>query len=462
MFSPEIYQDRRKQLVGRMASGLLFFLGNQPSPINMPELSYPFRQDSSFLYFFGLGRPNLAGLIDVESGEEMVFGHESGVEEVVWTGPQPGLAELKARSGATRALELSALEPILKKARSQGRKIHFLPPYRGESKIALFDLLDLSPTRAGESASVDLIKAIVAIREIKTPAELDQIETAVDLTGEMVLANMTAIFPGETEKRAARRARQVAESLTATSFPMILTTQGQFLHHMSYTNVMAAGDLVIQDCGAESELGYAADITRTIPVSPRFTTRQRDIYEVVLNAQETACTHLRPEVAFSRVHREACLCLARGLKDLGLITGDPEAAVAAGAHALFFPCGLGHAMGLDVHDMEDLGEDYVGYTEDIHRNPQFGLNRLRLAKPLKAGMVLTVEPGLYFIPDLIEKWQSEERHAEFINYGALGPYLHMGGVRLEDDVVITEAGYRVLGRPIPKTIAEVEEIRRQG
>ena len=461
MFATQVYQGRRKQLIGRIENGLLLFLGNRPSPINFADMTYPFRQDSSFLYFFGLGQPNLAGLLDVESGEEMIFGHDPGVEEVIWTGPQIGLAELKEHSGVARALDLSQLKPVMEKALAQGREIHFLPPYRGENHIALFELLGLDPTRAGERASVNLIKAIVALREIKSREELEQIEMAVDLTGEMILANMRNIRPGETEKLAAARARQVAESRTATSFPMILTTQGQYLHHMSFLNVMRDGDLLIQDCGAESELGYAADITRTIPVSPRFSGRQRDIYELVLNAQEVALSHLRPGVAFRAIHHAACLCLARGLKDLGILTGDPEEAVAAGAHALFFPCGLGHAMGLDVHDMESLGEDYVGYTEEIRRNLQFGLDRLRLAKPLKAGMVVTVEPGIYFIPGLIEKWQSQGLHTEFINFGALTPYLEIGGVRLEDDVVITETGYRVLGRLIPKTIPAVEEIRQQ-
>jgi Xaa-Pro aminopeptidase len=461
MFATEVYRDRRKQLMGRIENGLLLFLGNRPSPINFADMTYPFRQDSTFLYFFGLNQPNLAALLDIESGEEMIFGHQPGVEEIIWTGPQMVLAELKEHSGVARALEPSELKPIVDKALTQGRKLHCLPPYRSENKIVLHELFGVNPNRAGELASVDLIKAIVALREIKSREELEQIEMAVDLTGDMILANMRRIRPGETEKVAAARARQVAEARTTTSFPMILTTQGQYLHHMSCLNVMREGDLLIQDCGAESALGYAADITRTMPVSPRFNSRQRDIYELVLSAQELALSHLRPGVAFRDVHHAACLCLARGLKDLGILTGRPEEAVAAGAHALFFPCGVGHAMGLDVHDMEDLGEDNVGYTEEIRRSPQFGLDRLRLAKPLQAGMVVTVEPGLYFIPGLIEKWQRQGLHAEFINFGALAAYLEIGGVRLEDDVVITESGYRLLGRLIPKSISAVESIRRQ-
>jgi len=461
MFTADSYKKRRNLLRKKFDSGLLLFLGNHISPINSSDMAYPFRQDSSFLYFFGHNIQDMAGLIDTQSDIDILFGHNPNAEDALWNGAQISLEVQRQTSGAAKALELEMLKPLLEKALNQGRRVHFLPPYKGENLLHIHHLLGIEPSMAQRHASTKLVQEVIALREIKSADEVREIESAVNLTGEMILQSLHTVKPGYTEKEAAAKVKCIADTKSTTSFPTILTTRGCYLHIGSYDNVMKSGQLVIQDCGAESINHYAADITRTFPVDGRFTSKQKEIYQIVQTAQDLALANTHPGVEFRSVHRLVCLHLCHALKDLGIMKDDPEEAVACGAHALFFPCGLGHALGLDTHDMRNLGEDYVGYTTTIKRSSQFGLNRLRLGKELRAGMTITVEPGVYFTPELIEKWQSEQTHASFINFEAAKNYQDVGGVRLEDDFLITEDGNRLLGSEIPKQINEIEEIMSQ-
>jgi len=462
MFDPLIYKNRRRVLKENIESGILLFLGNRNAPINAEGNVYPFRQDSSFLYFFGLDRPHLAGLIDVESGEEILFGVEPDWDDLIFNGGAPDLEALKTRAGVDQALPLSKLPQFLEKTQKSHRMVHYLPPYRGETKVWLLALLGIHPGQAIEKASAGLIQEVVRLREIKSDAEIREIEKAVDLTGEMIKKTVELIKPGMSELSVASSAAAVANAVSTTSFPVILTKNGQYLHALPGPTILADGDLLIQDCGGESEMHYAGDITRTIPVRRTFSQQQKMIYQIVFQAQEIAMAAVAPGVKFRSIHRKVSRFLCESLTAAGLMKGDPIEAEENGAHALFFPCGLGHPLGLDVHDMESLGEENVGYTREITRSSQFGLNRLRLAKPLKPGMVMTIEPGIYFIPELIEHWQQNSINADFINFSELTSFLDFGGVRLEDDVLVTPSGARILGQPIPRTIEEVENAMASG
>lgn len=457
MFATETYVERRRLLRQQVGGGLILLLGSGPSLMNYADNAYAFRQDSSFLYFFGLDAPGLAGLIDVEAGRETVFGDDVTLDDVIWMGPQRSIAEQAAEVGMTETMPSAGLAEVLKAALKQGRRIHYLPQYRPENVLRLHEMLAISATEVRRDVSDELIRAVVRQRSVKSQAEVAQIEQALEICHAMQTAAMQAVRPGVVERRiVALMEGLVIERGARLSFPTIFTVHGETLHNHDHGNVMQEGDIVINDSGAESPLHYAGDITRTIPVSGRFTPQQRDIYTIVLNAQAAAIAAIRPRVLFRDVHLLACEVLAAGLKDLGLMRGDPRQAVAAGAHALFFQCGLGHMLGLDVHDMEGLGEDYVGYTEAIRRSSQFGLQSLRLARTLEAGFVVTVEPGLYFIPQLIDQWRAERRLEEFIEYEAVERFRGFGGVRIEDDVLVTENGCRVLGPTIPRAIEEVE------
>jgi Xaa-Pro aminopeptidase len=325
--------------------------------------------------------------------------------------------------------------------------------------LKIAELLDIPPLRVQEHVSEPLIRAVVAQRSIKSEQEISEIESALDISYEMQTAAMKMSKPGIYERQIAGAMEGIVLSLGGRlSFPTIFSVHGETLHNHSHDNLMKAGDIAVNDSGVETSLGYASDITRTVPVSGKFTQRQKEIYTIVLDAQEQAIEAVKPGVEFRNVHRLACTVLASGLKDLGLIKGDIDEAVNAGAHTLFFQCGLGHMMGLDVHDMEGLGEDYVGYTDTIRRNPGFGWRSLRLGRELETDFVITVEPGIYFIPELIKRWKAENKNSQYINYDMVKKYEDFGGVRIEDDVLVTESGYRVLGKEIPKTIDEVEEM----
>jgi len=459
MFSSDVYIDRRKRLRTDVQSGLILFLGNEESPMNYPENQYPFRQDSSFLYFFGLDFPSLAAVIDIDEGKECIFGDDLTVDDIIWTGPQPPLKEKCQKVGISETVSLDQLPVILKKAVEQKRKIHFLPQYRPENILKIQQLLGVSLSQIQNQVSEKLIKAVVAQRSIKTEDEIAEITAAIDISYEMQTLAMRMSKPGIYEREIAGAMEGIVLSHgSRLSFPTIFSVHGETLHNPYYGNIMKQGDIAVNDSGAESALGYASDITRTIPVSGKFSNRQKEIYTIVLNAQEKAIEMVSPGVEFRDIHRLGCTVLASGLKALGLMKGNVEEAVDAGAHTLFFQCGLGHMIGLDVHDMEALGEDYVGYTDTIKRNPEFGWRSLRLGKALEADFVITVEPGIYFIGELIDRWKAEKKNSQYINYNAVEKYRDFGGIRIEDDVLVTENGSRVLGRKIPKTIDEVEDM----
>jgi Xaa-Pro aminopeptidase len=459
MFATDVYIERRHRLKEQIQSGLILFLGNEESPMNYPDNQYPFRQDSSFLYFFGLDCPSLAAIVDVDRDKEVIFGDDLTVDDIIWTGPQPVLSERAEAAGVIETAGLDKLQLALEQAVQQGRDIHFLPQYRAMNTLKIAELLDIPPLRVQEHASEALIRAVVAQRSIKSEQEIREIESALDISYEMQTAAMKMSKPGLYEREIAGAMEGIVLSLGGRlSFPTIFSVHGETLHNHSHGNLMKAGDIAVNDSGVETSLGYASDITRTIPVSGKFTQRQKEIYTIVLDAQEQAIRAVKPGVEFRNIHRLASTVLASGLKDLGLIKGDIDEAVSAGVHTLFFQCGLGHMMGLDVHDMEGLGEDYVGYTDKIRRNPAFGWRSLRLGKELEAGFVITVEPGIYFIPELIKRWKAENKNSQFINYDMVEKYEDFGGVRIEDDVLVTENGYRVLGKRIPKTIDEVEDM----
>lgn len=458
MFAKGTYVRRRRLLKKQVGSGLVLLLGNGESPMNYRANAYPFRQDSSFLYFFGLDAPGLAACIDVDADEDIVFGDDIGLEDVIWTGPQPPLAERAAEAGVRRMEPAIKLAGLVGKAVSRKRKIHYLPPYRAEGAAALGALTGRPPADIKAGASSDLIRAVVAQRSVKSAEEVGEIEAALAITQPAYLAAMHMAKPGRSETYVLGAMEGVMRSLGgAWAFPPIVTVNGHIFHNTGAKGILAKGRMLVADTGAESPRHYACDITRTIPVGGRFNRRQREIYEIVLQAQLTAIRAIRPGVPYKEVHLAAARSIALGLGALGLMKGDTDAAVAAGAHALFFPHGLGHMLGLDVHDMEGLGETFVGYDNSVQRSDQFGLAYLRMARKLEPGHVLTVEPGVYFIPALIDDWKSKGKFTEFIDFGRVERYRDFGGVRIEDDVLVVPGGRRVLGPPVPKSITDVEE-----
>ena len=460
MFPAATYIERRRRLKEDLKSGIVLFLGNEHSPINYPDNGYAFRQDSSFLYFWGIDLAGLAAIIDIDQDRETVFGRDMTIEDIIWSGPQTTLKEHCLAAGVENNSSLDQLEITLQAALQKGRSIHFLPQYRPENLIKVQQLLGMDIGVVNEHASPSFIKAVVSQRSIKSAEEIQQIEAALDVTFEMQTLAMKFSRPGLLEKEAVGAMAGLAYSRVSSvlAYPIIFTTRGHILHNPHHENVMQANDIVINDCGCESAMHYASDITRTFPVSGKFTDRQKEIYSIVLKAQVKAIESVCPGVEYREIHISTARNITMDLITLGLMKGDADEAVAAGAHAWFNPAGLGHMLGLDVHDMEDLGEDYVGYTDAIQRNPQFGINRLRLAKKLEPGFVITVEPGLYFIPELIDQWKAEKRFEEFIDYDKVEAYRDFGGIRIEDDVLVVDGGQRVLGKPIPKRIDEVEDL----
>lgn len=459
MFAKEIYISRRERLMQKIDNGLILLLGNSEASSNYPANTYKFRQDSSFLYFFGLNEPDLAAVLDPQSGDQILFGNNVDMDDIIWMGPQPTVSEKGALVGITHTEPFAALADCLKKAQEQGRKIHFLPPYRNHNKILLHTMLGLPVASLKEQASVELIKAIVDLRIIKEQCELEEIHKACDIGYEMHFTAMKQAKLGMVEQQLAGVMEGIAHSKGAmTSFPTILSQNGETLHNHSHHQILTDGRLIVIDAGAENNMNYCSDFTRTIPSSGKFTQQQKEIYNIVAAANNLAQGMARPGLTYKDVHLASCKVLAKGLKELGLMKGDVDEAVAAGAHALFMPHGLGHNMGLDVHDMEDLGQIYVGYDDTYRPSTQFGLASLRMGKMLHAGHVLTVEPGCYFIPALIDQWKAEGTNKDFINFDALDAYRTFGGIRLEDDIVITETGCRMLGsKRLPITPEDVEK-----
>ncbi len=456
LFKRETYIARRNTLLRKMDSGLVLILGNSNSPRNFLDNYYHFRQDSSMLYYTGLDLPGLALLLDVDSGEVFLAGNELTINDIVWTGPQPTLKSLAERVGIGKIISTEKVASLITTS-SKDRPIHFLPPYRGENTILLSKLLDKDVTEITGMASDSLVDAVISQRSIKSDEEILQLEEALEITREMHLQVMYSIKPGLKESDMYTKLMEVAHRHDVQpAYTPIVTINGQTLHNHSYHNVMKPGDLLLGDFGAESSMFYAGDITRTFPVSGSFTSQQKEIYQLVLNAENNAINAIKPGVEYLDIHRAAAFSMAQGLKDLGLMKGDLAEAVELGAHALFFPHGLGHMLGLDVHDMEDLGEDKVGYGPGTQRNTLFGYRSLRLGRRLEEGFVLTVEPGLYFIPELIDMWQQEKKYEAFINYEAVRTYRDFGGIRIEDNVLVKGEGSQVLGPAIPKEIKDVE------
>jgi len=463
MFAPEIYQQRRSRLVTKKFKGVLLFPGNEAVPRNYPGNTYPFRQDSTFLYFWGLDIPDLVACLDGDTGEAILFGNDSTPEEQVWTGPQVPLIDQAQAAGISNVKTLDALPDYITSVVNQGRSVLTLPQYRAENVAFLQWLRNETGFTANREEDDRFLDTVIALRSQKAPEEVAEIQAAIAITTEFHQEVMRKARPGMSEQELAGFIEGHALSRgSRMAYPVILTTHGEILHNVVYDNILQDGDLILNDSGANSKTAYASDITRTFPVSGRFTPQQKEIVELVLKMQREALKRLKPGVPYRDIHLEACRVAAEGLTELGLMTGDPDEIVASGAHALFFPHGLGHMLGLDVHDMENLGEDRVGYTPELQRSSQFGLSALRLARPLETGFVLTVEPGLYFIPQLIRQWEGEGLFTSFIRYDRLTPYLNFGGVRIEDNVLITEQGAMNLSAKIPKTVAEVEAICSSG
>jgi len=461
MFDKDIYSRRRRSLISAFKKGILLFPGNPEAAMNYPANTYHFRQDSTFLYFFGIDLPNLAAVIDIDEGEEILFGDDFGIDDIIWMGPQPSTTELAGMAGVVKTLPFASIRDWLQKVVRQGRTVHFLPPYRGETKIQLSEWLSIPVGQLKEKASVQLVREVVRLRSVKDEHEIREIEKAVEITREMHITAMRMARPGIYEYEIAGKLEGIPGIYKGNiSFPIILSINGQTLHNHYHGNRLKEGRILVVDAGAETSMHYTGDITRSIPVGGKFTGRQKDIYEIVENANREAIQSARPGITNLEQHLRAARIITGGLKEMGIMKGAVEEAVACGAHALFFPHGLGHMMGLDVHDMENLGEQYVGYDETISRSTQFGLASLRLARTLVPGFVLTIEPGIYFIPALIGIWKKEKKHADFINYAEVEKYLDFGGIRVEDNILITEDGARVLGLPIPKTVREIEEFMK--
>jgi len=459
MFDSKVYIQRRKRLKEKIQSGVILFLGNEESPMNYPQNPYHFRQDSTFLYFFGLDSPSLAAVIDVENDKDIIFGDDVDIEDIIWMGFLPSLKERALKVGVEDTELSSKLYETVKDAAQQGKKVHFLPPYRPETKLKIAQLLGLGPDTLKDNTSENLIKAVVEQRAVKINEEIEEMEKAHSIAYEMHTTAMKMAKPGVYEKEIAGKMEGIVLSYGCNiSFPTILTINGQILHNHYHGNMLEEGRLLVNDSGAESELHYAADITRTVPVGGKFTQKQKEIYELVFNSLENAIRSIKPGIKYRDIHLQTARIIASGLKDIGLMKGDVEEAVNAGAHALFFPHGLGHMIGLDVHDMEDIGEDYVGYDDKTKRSDQFGLAYLRMGRELQPGFVMTAEPGIYFIPALIDKWKGEGKFRDFIDYEKVEEYRDFGGIRIEDDVLVTETGYRVLGKSIPKSVEEIEGI----
>lgn len=459
MFSPDTYVARRTALQSHLQSGIVLFLGNDESPMNYTDNTFHFRQDSTFLYFIGVDQPGWAAVMDLDDGSTTAFANDLTLDDIVWTGVLPTVAEQASRGGISRTAPAAALADVLSRAQASGRAIRFLPPYRPENVLKLFRMLGVPPDEAKARADVPLIRAVVEMRAVKTEEEIREIETAVNTTVDMHLAGMAMARPGIKEADIAARVTEVALAAGGQlSFPVIATIHGETLHNHYHGHTLEAGQVFLLDAGAESPGRYAGDLTSTFPVSRTFTARQKEVYDVVLSAHLAAVGALRPGVPFRQIHLLACRTLAEGLKGLGLMKGDLDAAVEQGAHAMFFQCGLGHMMGLDVHDMEDLGEVWVGY-EGKPKSTMFGIKSLRLARPLLPGFVFTVEPGIYFIPELIDRWRAEGRFTDFIDYDVLETYRTFGGMRVEEDFVVREDGCRRLGKARPLTTAEVEAVR---
>ncbi len=463
MFTKDVYSNRRKELKDLISDGIIIIMGNADVSMSYPANIFEFRQDSSFLYYFGLSQPNYIGIIDIDNNKEYIFADDYDLDDIIWMGPQPTVKELAAKTGISNTAAFSEFSVLVKRALHTNRKVHYFPPYRAKNSIILADVLNKKISEIKEGASVELIKASIKLRSIKSDIEVAEIEDACEIGYMMHTTAMKMAKPGVVESTIAGRIEGLAISFgKMISFPVILSQNGQTLHNHDHSQVLEEGRLLLVDCGAENKMNYCSDNTRTFPVGGKFSDKQKDIYNICLEANMKCIEAVKPGVKYRDIHFLAATIIVDGLKKIGIMKGDTAEAVAAGAHTLFMPHGLGHMMGLDVHDMEDYGEDLVGYDDETTRSDQFGTAYLRLARELQEGFVLTVEPGIYFIPELKDKFKSEGKFMDFINYNIFEKdYADFGGIRIEDDVLVTKDGYRVLGIPIPKTVSEIEAFMQE-
>ena len=460
MFDTATYTRRRNELKKLVKEGIIILFGNNESPANFPNNGYyPFRQDSSFLYYFGLQRDSLVGIIDIDNDKDILVGNDIDIEDIVWYGSVESMTEMMQRCGAQETLPMKALKTICNEALGKHRKIHFLPPYRHDIKIQVFDLLGVHPIQQKEAASMELIKAVVKMRSAKEQQEIEELERAAVIGYKMHTTAMRLTKPGVTEKFVSGQVDGIAHSYGAmVSFPTIYTQHGEILHGAPSMNKLEEGRLVLCDAGGETLNNYCSDNTRTMPVNGKFTQRQLEIYSIVEACHDYTLELAKPGVKYADVHFAVCRLMFDRLKELGLAKGNTEDAVRAGAHAMFLPHGLGHMMGMDVHDMENLDQINVGFDEETRPNlEQFGTNCLRMGRRLEEGFVVTDEPGIYFIPALIDEWKAKKHCAEFLNFDKLETYKDFGGIRIEDDVLITKDGCRFIGKDrIPYHPKDVE------
>ena len=460
LFDRETYIQRRAVLRQAVGSGLILLTGNNDSPANYPSNVYSFRQDSTFLYYLGLHREGLAAVIDVEEGEEWLLGDDIDIDDIVWFGQVDSVADMAAQTGVAKSGPMKELTRLVTRALEQGRTVHFLPPYRHDWMIRLMDLTGIHPSQQRDAASLTLIKAVVAQRSVKSEGEIAEIERACAIGYEMHTTAMRLCKPGVTEQYIGGVLSGIASGRGCmVSFPSIVTMHGEIMHGNPSPRALEAGRLMLCDAGAETNENYCSDNTRTTPISGRFTQRQREIYSIVEDCHDLALSLARPGMKWWDVHFDVCRLMVDRLKELGLMKGDTEEAVQAGAHAMFMPHGLGHMLGMDVHDMEGLGQIYVGFDDEVRpRLDQFGTNCLRMGRRLQEGFVVTDEPGIYFIPALIDEWKATGHCAEFLNFPLLETYKDFGGIRIEDDLLITRDGCRFLGEQrIPYHIKDIEK-----
>ena len=461
MFSAKTYAARRNMLRTKIGSGIILLPGNSLSPNNYPNNAYYFRQDSSFRYYFGLNVPSVVGVIDADTGEEALYGDDFTVEDIIWTGPQPTLRELGAEVGVTATFPMAELEKRLRKAVSLGRKIHYLPPYRGETKLQLSALLGIKPELLHDYKSVELMFAVAEMREKKSAEEVEAMERAFLIGYQMHTLAMKMCRPGVVEREIAGAIEGIAKSSgSGLSFPSIVSQHGETLHNLNADGVLEQGRLLLCDAGCETVDGYCSDHTRTYPVSGRFTQKQKEIYNVVLAAHDHVARIVKPHMMYTEIHNAAYMTLAEGLVALGLLKGTAADAVASGAMTMLMPHGLGHGLGMDVHDCEAMGERSFDYGSIAERAAESGTCVYRAAWRIEPGTVMTDEPGLYFIPALIDKCRAEGKYKGIVDYDALEAYRDFGGIRIEDDILVTESGSRIIGdRKIPVTVEELEGLK---
>ena len=459
MFDKQTYTERRQALKQLVGSGLILLPGNNDSPANYPSNVYHFRQDSTFLYYFGLQRDGLVGVIDIDNDKEYLLGNDIDIDDIIWYGSVDSVADMAAQVGVANSAPLARLQEIISATTQAGQTIHYLPPYRHDIQIMMQQLLGIAPAEQRAKASRQLIKAVVSMRSIKSKAEIREIEHACAIGRKMHTTAMRLCTPGVTEHFIGGMLDGIANAFGAmVSFPSIVTQHGEVMHGYPSDSFLESGRLLLVDAGAETNDNYCSDNTRTTPVNGKFTNRQREIYTIVEECHDLALKLAKPGIKWYDVHMEICKHIIDRLKEIGLMRGNTEEAAAAGAHALFLPHGLGHMLGMDVHDMEGLGQEYVGFDDEIQPSTQFGTSSLRLGRRLQEGFVVTDEPGIYFIPALIDQWQAQGTNAQYLNYDVIDKYSDFGGIRIEDDLLITSDGARILGHDIiPYHAEDVEE-----